>query len=65
MAKGLKRAGMSHIPVVVIISDFEGVGVHSWIETPTDHVVCGTSLSRQQALKHGIPQKQASLGFRV
>ncbi len=59
MAKGLRRAGMSHIPVVLIISDFEGVGAHSWIESHGDNVVCGTSLCRQQALNMGIPPDQA------
>ena len=58
MAKGLRRAGLSHVPVVVVISDFEGVGVHSWVEDRADNVVCGTSLSRQQALDHGIPRSQ-------
>ena len=58
MAKGLRRAGMAHVPVVVVISDFEGVGVHSWIEDRADNIVCGTSLSRQQALDYGIPRSQ-------
>jgi len=58
MAKGLRRAGLSHIPVVLIISDFEGVGAHSWIESRGDNVVCGTSLCRQQALNMGVPPDQ-------
>ncbi len=59
MDKGLRRAGLSHVPVVLIISDFEGVGAHSWIESRGDNVICGTSLCRQQALNMGIPPDQA------
>mmetsp|Transcript_5217 Transcript_5217/g.16688 ORF Transcript_5217/g.16688 Transcript_5217/m.16688 type:complete len:322 (+) Transcript_5217:1046-2011(+) len=49
---------MLHIPVLVVISDFEGTGVHSWIQSKTDNVLCGTSLCRQQALQFGVPPNQ-------
>jgi len=58
ISNGLKRAGMLHIPVLVVISDFEGTGVHSWIQSKTDNVLCGTSLCRQQALQFGVPPNQ-------
>mmetsp|Transcript_5212 Transcript_5212/g.16671 ORF Transcript_5212/g.16671 Transcript_5212/m.16671 type:complete len:561 (+) Transcript_5212:470-2152(+) len=62
ISNGLKRAGMLHIPVLVVISDFEGTGVHSWIQSKTDNVLCGTSLCRQQALQFGVPPNQVSHG---
>jgi hypothetical protein len=45
---GLERANMPLVPLVVVVSDFEGRGAHSWIENKAQYAVCGTSICRQQ-----------------
>lgn len=54
LMQGLDRAGMSHIPFVSVVSDFEGLGAHSWIEDQRQYVIGGTSICRQQALDFGL-----------
>lgn len=56
--RGLSRAGMHNVPVVVCVSDFEGVGVHAWIEDLRQYVICGTSLCHQQAVDFGLAENQ-------
>ena len=46
---------LAHVPLVVVVSDFEGRGAHSWIENKAQYAVCGTSICRQQALDFGLP----------
>eukprot|EP00293_Proteomonas_sulcata_P013384 CAMPEP_0184302306 /NCGR_PEP_ID=MMETSP1049-20130417/12313_1 /TAXON_ID=77928 /ORGANISM="Proteomonas sulcata, Strain CCMP704" /LENGTH=297 /DNA_ID=CAMNT_0026613567 /DNA_START=9 /DNA_END=902 /DNA_ORIENTATION=- len=55
MIRGLERAGMGHVPVLAIISDFEGRGAHQWIEHRAQYALCGTSICRQQAHDFGLP----------
>uniref|UniRef100_A0A7S4M0J3 Monogalactosyldiacylglycerol synthase n=1 Tax=Guillardia theta TaxID=55529 RepID=A0A7S4M0J3_GUITH len=60
MIRGLERAGMTHIPLVTIVSDFEGRPNRKqpWIEDKRQYAVCGTSVCRQQALSFGLPPNQ-------
>ena len=46
---------LAQVPLVVVVSDFEGRGAHSWIENKAQYAVCGTSICRQQALDFGLP----------
>jgi len=48
MYRGLASVGTPNVPIVVCVSDFEGVGVHAWIEDKRQYVICGTSLCHQQ-----------------
>ena len=50
--------GLVHTPVIKVVSDFEGLGIHKWIEDTHQYIICGTSRCREQALNFGIPPRQ-------